>query len=45
MSKEQNKITKLKLFLDLDKELEYINEMNNRAGSLYTSKVVYFTHF
>lgn len=44
MSKEQNKITKLKLFLDLDKELEYINEMNKegwklvylKGGMLYT---------
>ena len=44
MSKEKNKITKLKLFLDLDKELEYINEMNKegwklvyiKGGILYT---------
>lgn len=44
MSKEKNKITKLKLFLDLDKELEYINEMNKqgwklvylKGGMLYT---------
>ena len=34
MSKEQNKITKLKLFLDLDKELEYINEMNKQGWKL-----------
>ena len=44
MSKGKNKITKLKLFLDLDKELEYINEMNKegwklvyiKGGILYT---------
>jgi len=44
MSKEQNKITELKLFLDLDKELEYINKMNKqgwklvyiKGGMLYT---------
>ena len=34
MSKEKNKITKLKLFLDLDKELEYINEMNKQGWKL-----------
>ena len=34
MSKEQNKITKLKLFLDLDKELEYINKMNKQGWKL-----------
>ena len=34
MSKEKNKITKLKLFLDFDKELEYINEMNKQGWKL-----------
>ncbi len=44
MSKNKDKITKLKLFLDLDKEIEYINEMNKqgwklvyiKGGCLYT---------
>ena len=31
MSKTENTITKLKLFLDLDKEINYINEMNKKG--------------
>ena len=44
MSKTKDTITKLKLFLDLDKEIEYINKMNRngwklvyiKGGCLYT---------
>lgn len=44
MSKEKNKITKLKLFLDLDKELEYINEMNKKGWKLvYIKGGIFFT--
>ncbi len=46
MSNDKNKITKVKMYFDLDKELEYINEMNRKgwklvyikAGMLYTFK-------
>lgn len=34
MSKTENIITKLKLFLDLDKEIEYINDMNTKGWKL-----------
>lgn len=44
MSNDKNKITKVKMYFDLDKELAYINEMNEKgwklvyikAGMLYT---------
>lgn len=34
MSKTENSITKFKLFLDLDKEINYINEMNKKGWKL-----------
>lgn len=34
MTIDKNKFTKLKLFIDLDKELAYINEMNKRGWKL-----------
>ncbi len=34
MSKNKDKITQLKLFIDLDKEVKYINEMNQKGWKL-----------
>lgn len=45
MSTDKNTITKFKLFLDLDKEIRYINEMNEKGWKLVYLKLGCFYTF
>lgn len=45
MSTDKNTITKFKLFLDLDKEINYINEMNEKGWKLVYLKLGCFYTF
>lgn len=45
MSKSKNQITRLKLFFDVDKDLEYINQMNKKGWKLVYIKLGCFYTF